>query len=99
MELKLSGWKAFFLSLAGRITIAKSVLTAMETYYMQSTLLPQAICDQIEAICRRFIWGSTREHKKIHLVGWEKVKKAKQHGGLTIQGQRRVNDAFLMKLI
>ncbi|CAN1845613.1 Putative ribonuclease H protein At1g65750 [Linum perenne] len=40
MDAKLSGWKASSLSLAGRITLALSVLNAITAYAMQTSVLP-----------------------------------------------------------
>ncbi|GMI70835.1 hypothetical protein like AT3G24255 [Hibiscus trionum] len=54
---KLSGWMAKSLSLAGRITLAKSVLSAIPYYAMQSSFLPKGTCRDIESLIRNFIWG------------------------------------------
>lgn len=42
--------------------------------------------------------GSTNEKHKLHLVGWEKVIKPKEEGGLGIQVARAKNIALLAKL-
>ncbi|KAK8568962.1 hypothetical protein V6N12_007495 [Hibiscus sabdariffa] len=41
MRGHLTGWAAQSLSLAGRLTLAKSVLSAIPMYFMQSTMLPK----------------------------------------------------------
>ena len=51
------------LSLAGRTTLAKSVLSALPIYTMQTTVLPQATCAKLDAFCRGFIWGSSGEQR------------------------------------
>lgn len=49
--------------MAGRITLAKSVLLAIPNYFMGTVHLPISICREIEKITRNFIWGSsTSDH-------------------------------------
>ena len=42
--------------------------------------------------------GSTESAKKIHWVGWEKVIKSKEEGGLGLQTAKGRNVALLSKL-
>lgn len=44
---RLSSWKATPLFFAGRLTLGKSVLTAIPAYQMQTSLLPAPVCDSI----------------------------------------------------
>ncbi|CAN1182850.1 Putative ribonuclease H protein At1g65750, partial [Linum perenne] len=55
MDLKLAGWKAYNLSLAGRVTLALSVLNAILAYVMQASVLPGHICREIDKSIRRWI--------------------------------------------
>ena len=52
----------------------------------------------MDKINRDFLWGSTREKEKLHLVGWGKIIKPKEVGGLGIQATREKNLALLAKL-
>ncbi|GKV06468.1 hypothetical protein SLEP1_g18364 [Rubroshorea leprosula] len=65
---KLTGWKANMLSLAGRATLVSSVLASIPNYYMQGMFLPASIQNELDAISRNFIWGSTSAKKKANLV-------------------------------
>lgn len=47
---KLSTWKANCLSTAGRVTLAKSVLSAVPLYPMQVASLPRSICLEVERL-------------------------------------------------
>lgn len=96
---KLAGWKASHLSLAGRGTLAMSVLCSLGSYFMQACNLPTPICDSIEGICRRIIWGSYGDQRKVHLVNWESILLLKENGGLGFWNQRIVNKALMLKLI
>ncbi|KAL4303140.1 hypothetical protein GQ457_10G015890 [Hibiscus cannabinus] len=95
---RLSGWTASSLSLSGRITLANSVLQAIPSYAMQSAYLPKAICDELEKLIRNFIWGSSSDKRKIHLVNWGIVQQPIGNGGLGLKDLGRQNKAFLMKL-
>ena len=95
---KLSGWKAKFLSFAGRFVLVKLVMSAISNYVTQGEALPIHLCEKLDKINRDFLWGSTREKKKLHLVGWNKIIQPKKEGGLGIQAARAKNVALLAKL-
>ena len=65
---------------------------------MQTAKLPVALCDEIDKVCRKFVWGHEGDNHKIHLVNWATVKKPKDCGGLGIRPLRLVNKAALAKL-
>ena len=52
----------------------------------------------IDRVNRNFLWGSTESSKKIHWVGWQKVTKPKEKGGLGLQTAKGRNTALLAKL-
>lgn len=54
IDRRLAGWKTKYLSLAGRITLAKSTVSTIASYAMQSAKIPKAICDDIDKKTRRF---------------------------------------------
>ncbi|GMJ03912.1 hypothetical protein HRI_004060400 [Hibiscus trionum] len=98
IKSRLSGWAARTLSLAGRITLAKSVIQAIPVYFMQATLLPKTVCLTIEKLIRQFIWGSNASVSKLSLVNWDSLCQPLKHGGL---GLRRIHDfniALIMKV-
>ena len=68
MQQRLAGWKANNLSLAGKITLYKTVLATIPLYPMQVAVIPKHTCKEIEKICKRFIWGQQEGRDKIHLV-------------------------------
>ena len=95
---KLSRWKAKFLSFASRSVLIKSVMAAMPNHVMRGAALPTHICDKLDKINRDFLWGSTSDRQKMHLVGWNKIVQPKEEGGLGIQAARAKNIALLSKL-
>lgn len=95
---RLAGWKTKTLSLAGRIVLAQSVLAAIPYYSMQTTLLPIGVIKAIEQQIRNFIWGSSLEQRKCHLIRWDIVTTSKECGGLGIRKLEVMNRAFLAKI-
>ncbi|CAN1163136.1 Putative ribonuclease H protein At1g65750 [Linum perenne] len=98
LDSKLAGWKRETLSLAGRVTLAVSVLNAMPSYAMQTAVLSDAICDKIDQRIRSFVWGAEAGKRKLHLVKWEEVCKPKEMGGLGLRSAKALNQAYLLKL-
>ncbi|CAN1180943.1 Putative ribonuclease H protein At1g65750, partial [Linum perenne] len=97
IDQKLAGWKVKSLSLAGRVTLAQSVLSAIPAYVMQTAVIPVSTCEEIDRRIRNFVWGSTSEERKIHLVAWERICLPKEDGGLGLKMARELNRAYMMK--
>ena len=95
---KLSGWKAKFLSFAARAVLIKSVKSAIPNHIKKGVALPTHICDKLDKVNWDFLWGSTSEKRKLHLVGWSKIVKPKEDGELGIQVAKAKNLALLAKL-
>ncbi|CAL5371297.1 unnamed protein product [Camellia sinensis] len=98
IQRKLSSWKAKALSLAGRATVIQAVSSSIPTYLMQTTKLPQSICKHIHKLNRNFLWGDQEGRKKVYLVNWKQVCKAKQDKGLGLRRAEDQNVALLAKL-
>ncbi|CAN1155982.1 Putative ribonuclease H protein At1g65750, partial [Linum perenne] len=98
IEHKLTGWKAKSLSLAGRVTLAQSVLNTIPTFIMQTMVIPVTTCEAIDRCIRNFVWGSTDEARKVHLVSWEHVCTPKEKGGHGLKMARMLNRAYMTKL-
>ncbi|CAN1744017.1 Putative ribonuclease H protein At1g65750 [Linum perenne] len=98
MQSKLAGWKQNSLSLAGRLSLALSILNAIPSYAMQSSALPYSITSRIDSILRNFVWGASSDHRKPHLLSWDVLCRSKEQGGLGFHKARELNDAYLMKL-
>lgn len=98
VQTKLQGWKANLLSMAGRVVLTQSVTSAIPSYLMQGCFLPTRILNGLDRLNRNFIWGSTNEQGKMHMVCWEKVTKPKDRGGLGIQSAKGRNLTLAAKL-
>ncbi|MDV3201046.1 MAG: reverse transcriptase domain-containing protein [Sweet potato little leaf phytoplasma] len=98
LHSKLVGWKTNCLSMAGRILLAKTVMGPVANHIMQHSTIPKGICDEIEKLERNFIWGSTSEQRKAHLINWHQIFLPKTHGGLGFKNLQNLNKTFIMKL-
>lgn len=68
---KLIAWKGRNLSMAKHITSGPIMPFQPSFYRVQATTLPISICNEIEKICRDFVWGSDMDNWKIHLMSWD----------------------------
>jgi hypothetical protein len=50
MESKLAGWKQMYLSKGGRLTLIKSTLSNILTYYLSLFQIPRKVAKRIEKI-------------------------------------------------
>ncbi|KAL0011247.1 hypothetical protein SO802_006355 [Lithocarpus litseifolius] len=97
MEKKLTGWKRLYLSKGGRLTLLKSTLSSLPTYYLSLFTIPVAVADKLECIQRKFLWWSSEECFKHSLVAWEKVCSPLEMGGLGVRKLVHFNQALLGK--
>ncbi|GJW14917.1 hypothetical protein Tco_0019050 [Tanacetum coccineum] len=70
---RLSKWKIKTLSSGGRLTLLKSVLTALSLYYMSIYKAPSAVLKDLESIRRDFFHGVDKVDRKMVWVCWEKI--------------------------
>ena len=97
LEKKLSGWKRLYLSKGGRLTLLKSTLSSLPTYYLSLFTIPKVVATSLECIQRNFLLGSSIECFKYPLVAWEKVCLPHELGGLGIRNLVYFNQALLGK--
>ncbi|KAA3473665.1 LINE-1 reverse transcriptase isogeny [Gossypium australe] len=50
------------------ITLAQLILLSIPTYFMQMMMVPKSVCDKIECMVRKFVWGSYNGSSKMALV-------------------------------
>jgi hypothetical protein len=57
LEARVSGWKCKSLSWMGRATLIKSVAQATPIYGMSAFKFPKGLCEEMNAIVRKFWWN------------------------------------------
>nr|GEY20162.1 RNA-directed DNA polymerase, eukaryota [Tanacetum cinerariifolium] len=96
---KISTWKAKSLSVGGRLTLIKSVLGAIPTYYMSLFKAPKGVLKRLESIHNSFFLGADLDERKITWVSWRKAMSQKNHGGLGVHSLYALNHALIFKWI
>ncbi|KAJ0427646.1 putative RNA-directed DNA polymerase [Helianthus annuus] len=94
---RLSIWKAKTLSFGGRITLIKSVLSALPTYFFSLYKAPLQVLKQLERLRRVFFWGGSEEKAKLNWTAWEKTIGPIEYGGLGFGSLQDANLAMLSK--
>jgi hypothetical protein len=86
LKNKIQVWGANWLNKAGKVVLMNSVITSLPIYQCSVLLAPKTITNKIDELLRRFLWeGGKNCERKLHLVKWDKVKKPKMEGGLSIR--------------
>ncbi|KAG7559018.1 Reverse transcriptase zinc-binding domain [Arabidopsis thaliana x Arabidopsis arenosa] len=98
MSSRLAGWKSRVLSFAGRLTLTKAVLSSIPVHSMSTIVLPASTLATLDKVAQSFLWGSTPEKRKQHLIGWRKVCLPKGEGGLGIRAAKDMNKALIAKV-
>jgi hypothetical protein len=84
MEAKLAGWKRMYLSKGGRLTLIKSTLSNIPTYYLSLFQVPVRVAKRLEKIQEDFLWGGVGDEFKFHLVNWSTICMTTEAGGLGV---------------
>ena len=67
MERKLAGWKKLYLSKGGRVTLIKSTLSNLPTYFLSLFPIPTSVANRIARLQRNFLWGGLGEIGRAHV--------------------------------
>ena len=96
---RLAAWKGKMLSIAGRISLIKSVLNSLPLFYMSMFLVLKGIIGSISTIIRKFFLSGNLDTFKICKVAWFKVIQPKSEGGLGLGSLYNKSMTLLLKWI
>ncbi|GJX60750.1 RNA-directed DNA polymerase, eukaryota [Tanacetum coccineum] len=99
LSSRLSKWKIKMLSIGGRFTLNKVVLSSLPIYLMSIYKTPVGVLRKMESIRRRFFNGADINENKMSMIGWEKIMVSRKKGGLGISSFFAQNRALLFKWI
>ena len=68
MERKLASLKKLYISKGGRVTLIKSALSNLPTYFLSLFPIPALVANQITRLQRNFLWSGLGDKPKFHLV-------------------------------
>jgi hypothetical protein len=97
MEWRLAGWKRMYLSKGGRLTLLKSTISNLPTYYFLLFPIPVGVVNRLDKLQRDFLLGGIGDEAKFHLVNWNRIYTPLQLGGLGVHNFIPFNRAILEK--
>jgi hypothetical protein len=62
-----------YMSKGGKVTLIKSTLANLPTYFLFLFPIPSRVANRIEKLYRDFLWGGLGEEFKYHLVSQSMV--------------------------
>lgn len=96
---RVKKWDAKRMSMGGKITVIKSILSTIPIYNMSFLPLPKLVEKRIKSIQHNFLWGGDEETKKVAWVKWDDICCSVKNGGLGIRNLGAFNKALLNKWI
>ncbi|GKE32766.1 RNA-directed DNA polymerase, eukaryota, partial [Tanacetum coccineum] len=92
---RLSIWKLRNLSIGGRLTLLKPVLTSIPLYHMSIYKVPMGVLKKLESIRRNFFNGTHGSVRKSTWINWSTALTPKKNGGLGVSSFFAHNRALL----
>lgn len=80
--------------MVGKITLVKSILLAVPNFFMSTMLVSISICNEIEKMSHKFIWGTCSEVRKSTLLSWRDYCKPLDVRGLSLRSLDDQNKLF-----
>jgi hypothetical protein len=80
-EKRINNWCYRWLSLGGRLTLLKAVLTSQSVYWLSMAVVPISILNLLRRMMYNFLWKRDSVSHHLHLCNWEKIYVPKSMGG------------------
>jgi hypothetical protein len=65
MEKHLADWKRLYLSKGGKVTLIKSTLSSLPTYFLFVFPRPVGVANRLKILQREFLWSGMEEGAKV----------------------------------
>ncbi|XP_042482204.1 uncharacterized protein LOC122062621 [Macadamia integrifolia] len=99
VKARLAGWKGRLLSMAGRVELARTVVTSIPMHSFSVYWWPSELIKIMEKWIRNFIWTGDVDTCRSIIVSWDQCCKPKSEGGLGLRRLREINEALLSKAV
>lgn len=99
MTRRIQVWSTRNLSYMARVTLVNSVLMSIHSYWAQITILPKKMLQEVERICRAFLWKGVYSYDGSGPVAWSKLCVEKKFGGMGIRNIHIWNKATIGKFV
>ncbi|GJT35114.1 retrovirus-related pol polyprotein from transposon TNT 1-94 [Tanacetum coccineum] len=96
---RLSKWKAKTLSIGGRFTLTKAVLSTIPLYFFSLFKVPIGVLKHLESCRRSFFLGMEPGVWKASWFSWDSLVASKEVRGLGMSSFFAINHALLLKWI
>ncbi|XP_026378377.1 uncharacterized protein LOC113272794 [Papaver somniferum] len=96
-QKRFTSWSSTSLTQVGRGIMVKHVLNSIPIYQMGTFNLPFVLINKLTTIQRKFFWGY-KSNRGFNLIGWNKVCKPKDMGGMAFRDLEMLNLALLIKV-
>ena len=84
-EKRINNWTYRILSLGGRVILIRSILTSLAVYWFALDRIPKSILNYLRHCIFSFLWGSSDDKQKLHLVDWNTLVAPYEFGGSNIK--------------
>ncbi|KAI0511688.1 hypothetical protein KFK09_012320 [Dendrobium nobile] len=98
IQNKLSSWAYNFLSYGGRMVLIKHVLCSIPIYLMHTISPTNYICNKMETIFNKFLWGCKGDKRSIIWSSWSNCAGIKEEGRLGFRTFADMTKTFSHKL-
>ena len=82
VDKKVVGLKSSFSSMASRVTLIQSTISAIPNFSMQNAKIPHSFCYEVDRKAWHFLGCGTNNTKKVYNVSWDRIIKSKMMDGL-----------------
>jgi len=84
IERRLADWKTLYLLNGGQLTMLKSTLSHLPTYYLSLFSITVVGLIHLRDFKWIFLWGSIGDEVKFHLANWMRICTPIKSGGLRV---------------
>ncbi|KAL7195827.1 hypothetical protein ACSBR1_035959 [Camellia fascicularis] len=85
------------LPLGANIKSRKSWQPVVDKVKSKLALWKRSVAKTIDRLQAAFLWGSSEQKRKVHLVKWKEITTSKKQGGLGIVNLKEMNSSLLLK--